>query len=104
MIFFLISSSIFLFVEIKSAKIPAIKNNIETVSSRPPKNNLGIIAQDVLDIIPETINTYKTKLNESDPEETELYNFDSHALTFALINAVKELNQKIQTLENKKNG
>jgi len=72
------------------------------------KDNIGIIAQDMQDIMPETIKTYNTKLNEDDTEDTELLNFDGHAVTFALINAVKdlkaeieELKNRIQTLENK---
>ena len=63
--------------------------------------NIGIIAQDVLNIIPESINTYQTKLNEEDEEKTELYNFDSHALTFILINAVKQLSAEIELLKSK---
>lgn len=63
--------------------------------------NIGIIAQDVQGIMPETINTYEAKLNEDDTEETELFNFDSHPIQFALINAVKELNAKIEALEAK---
>lgn len=64
-------------------------------------NNIGIIAQDVLSIIPECISTYKAKLNEDDEEKTELYNFDSHALTFILINAIKELKAEIELLKSK---
>ena len=67
------------------------------------KGNIGIIAQDVKDIFPETISTYNAKLNEEDEEETELYNFDSHALTFALINSVKELNAEVQALRKELN-
>jgi hypothetical protein len=63
--------------------------------------NIGIIAQDVKDIMPETINTYNAKLNEDDTEDTELFNFDSHPVQFALINAIKELNSKIEALEAK---
>jgi hypothetical protein len=62
---------------------------------------IGIIAQEIKEIFPETVNTYKAKLNEEDEEKTELYNFESTALTFALINAVKELNEKIKMLEAK---
>jgi hypothetical protein len=61
----------------------------------------GIIAQEIKDIFPETVNTYKAKLNKEDKEETELYDFNSTALTFALINAVKELSERIKILENK---
>jgi hypothetical protein len=61
----------------------------------------GIIAQEIKEIFPETVNTYKAKLNEEDEEKTDLYDFNSSDLTFALINAVKELNEKIKTLEAK---
>jgi uncharacterized small protein (DUF1192 family) len=63
------------------------------------KNNIGVIAQEIKDVMPETVKKYNAKLNEEDEEDTELYNFDSHALTFALINSVKELNAKIENLE-----
>jgi hypothetical protein len=65
------------------------------------KNNIGVIAQEIKDVMPETVKKYNAKLNEEDEEDTELYNFDSHALTFALINSVKELNAKIKSLETK---
>lgn len=61
--------------------------------------NIGVIAQDVLNIIPESINTFHAKLNEEDNVKTELYNFDSHALTFILINAVKQLSAEIELLK-----
>ncbi len=53
---------------------------------------IGVIAQDVKDIIPYTISTFKAKLNPTDAQETELYSFNSSALTFVTINAIKELN------------
>ena len=63
------------------------------------KNNIGVIAQEIKDVMPETVKKYNAKLNKEDKEYTELYDFDSHALTFALINSVKELNAKIEQLE-----
>ncbi|MFA6604350.1 MAG: tail fiber domain-containing protein [Patescibacteria group bacterium] len=59
---------------------------------------IGVIAQDVKDIIPYTVGTYRTKLYPEDAEETELYSFNSSALTFVLINAVKELDTKLEKL------
>ncbi|MFY8170712.1 MAG: tail fiber domain-containing protein, partial [Candidatus Fonsibacter sp.] len=59
----------------------------------------GIIAQEIKEIFPETVNTYKAKLNEEDKEKTELYDFNSSDLTFALINAVKELKAEIEILK-----
>jgi hypothetical protein len=63
------------------------------------EGNVGVIAQDVLDVLPESISTYKAKLNEDDEEDTELYNFNSHALTYVLINAIKELKAEIEELK-----
>ena len=63
------------------------------------KDNIGIIAQDIQNVMPETIKTYNTKLNEDDTEDTELLNFDGHAVTFALINAVKDLKSEIEELK-----
>ena len=68
------------------------------------KDNIGVIAQDMIDIMPETIKTYKAKLNEEDEEDTELYNYDGHAVTFALINAVKELQAQIKELKKQINN
>lgn len=52
---------------------------------------IGVVAQDVVDVIPYAVSTFKSKLEPEDKEETELYSFDSSSLTFVLINAVKEL-------------
>jgi len=59
------------------------------------KDYIGVIAQDIQAVAPYTVNSYMAKLNPDDTEETELLNFNSHALTFVLINSVKELNDKM---------
>ena len=65
----------------------------------PTKGGIGIIAQDIKDILPESISSYHKKLNPEDENETELYNFNSHALTYVLINAVKEQQKQIENLQ-----
>ena len=65
------------------------------------KNNVGVIAQEIKDIVPEGISTFEAKLNKNDSEKTELYNFNSHALTYILINAVKELSAEVAALKAK---
>lgn len=60
---------------------------------------IGILAQDVKDIIPYTIDTFKAKLNPDDPKETELFSFNSSALTFVTINALKELDTRLTAAE-----
>jgi hypothetical protein len=61
--------------------------------------NIGVIAQDVMGTFPECISTYQAKLQETDEQETELYTFNSHALTYVMINSIKELKQQIDTLQ-----
>lgn len=68
------------------------------------KDVIGLIAQEVLPIFPESISTFMEKLEPSDNEKTELYDFNMHSVNIALINAVKELNNKIVELENKLNN
>lgn len=63
------------------------------------KENIGIIAQEIQKVAPYTIGTFKAKLQDNDEKETELLSFNSHALTFVLINAVKELNKELTELK-----
>ena len=69
----------------------------------PTKGGIGIIAQDIKDILPESISSYYKKLNPEDENETELYNFNSHALTYVLINAIKDQQKQIEDLQNQIN-
>jgi hypothetical protein len=55
------------------------------------KENISIIAQEAMQHFPECVGTFEALLNEGDKEKTELFNWNGHALTFALVNAVKEL-------------
>jgi Chaperone of endosialidase len=57
---------------------------------------IGIIAQDIEEILPECI----TKMEAKGFEDLRLY--DESPLTYALINAIKELNAKITILEKKR--
>jgi len=63
------------------------------------KDYIGVIAQDIDKVAPYTVNTYQAKLRPTDTQETELLNFNSHALTFVLINAVKEQQKEIGELK-----
>jgi len=65
------------------------------------QSQVGIIAQEIKDVLPESINTFNKKLEETDETETELYDFNQDPLVYTLLNAVKELSAKIDTLENK---
>jgi hypothetical protein len=54
------------------------------------KENIGFIAQDGIKTAPYLFGTYKTKLNETDKEETELLNYNGHPLSFILVNSIQE--------------
>ncbi len=58
------------------------------------KENIGIIAQEIQKVAPYTVGTFKTKMKMDDTTETELFDFNPHALTFVIINAIKELNRQ----------
>jgi hypothetical protein len=62
---------------------------------------VSIIAQHLQPVFPECVGTFSAKLNEDDEETTELYNYNGHAMTFALINAIKELAARVEALEGK---
>jgi hypothetical protein len=55
------------------------------------KESISIIAQEAMQHFPECVGTFEVLLNEDDEEKTELFNWNGHALIFALVNAVKEL-------------
>jgi hypothetical protein len=66
------------------------------------KANVGLLAQDVAKVFPYMVDTFKAKMEESDTEETELLTLDVSALTFVLVNAVKEMDARLTKLESKK--
>jgi hypothetical protein len=80
-------------VQPKSYAFNGKGNTIEDVES------IGVLAQEIKEVFPETVGTVNKKLNPEDEQETELYTVDISPVTYALINAVKELNAKIETLE-----
>lgn len=65
------------------------------------KGGVGIIAQEIAEILPDSVSSIKAKLNETDEEEVDILNFNGHELTYILINAVKELKAEIEILKNK---
>jgi hypothetical protein len=58
---------------------------------------IGVIAQQIKEVAPYTIKSFWAKLHPEDAEKTELYSFDSSALTFVTINAIKELDEQTTT-------
>ena len=80
-------------VQPKSYSFNGKAKTIEGVES------IGVLAQEIKEVFPETVGTVNKKLNPEDGQETELYTVDISPVTYALINAVKELNAKVEALE-----
>ena len=60
---------------------------------------IGIIADEIETILPNTIDTYKAKLNKDDIEETDVKRFDATEITWLLLNSVKEQQAIIEQLK-----
>jgi len=60
---------------------------------------IGVIADEIETILPNTIDTYKAKLNEDDTEETDVKRFDATEITWLLLNSVQEQQAIIEELK-----
>jgi len=86
-------------------KVRPVRYELNGLAGTPKgQRGISIIAQEMLDVMPYTIETYKAKLYPEDVKETELYRFEASALTFALVNAVKELAARVEAMEHGKPG
>lgn len=77
-------------------KVKPIRYTYNGKSGLPKDEGIGIDAAASKDIIPDCISVYRGEL---DGMITNLYAFNSHALTFMLINAVRELSERLERLE-----
>lgn len=60
---------------------------------------VGLIAQDVQEVFPYMIGKYKAKLEESDTQETDILTLDVGALTYVMVNSLRELDTRLAELE-----
>jgi len=61
--------------------------------------HIGLSAQALQAVAPYMISSHLGKLHPEDAENTEILDYNGHAMTFALINAVKELHARLVALE-----
>jgi hypothetical protein len=52
---------------------------------------IGVIADEAMLVIPNSVDTYSAKLNPDDEQNTDIKRFDATEITWLLVNAVKEL-------------
>ncbi|MFT6810560.1 MAG: hypothetical protein ACJA01_003804 [Saprospiraceae bacterium] len=71
------------------------------------QERVGIIAQDIQVIAPYMIKERSIPINPNDKESDEMMEnaieYDISALPYMLVNAIKELNQKVENLQDKNN-
>jgi hypothetical protein len=61
----------------------------------------GFIADEVIEIFPEMVSVRAGKLDPDDETDTDIQTLDQSNLALALVNAIKELTARVQTLETK---
>jgi hypothetical protein len=67
------------------------------------EKGLGVIADEIETILPDTVDTYRAKLNPDDKTETDIKRFDATEITWLLVNSVKELHAEIESLKQRIN-
>jgi hypothetical protein len=60
---------------------------------------IGVIADEIEVLLPNTVDTYKAKLNINDTEETDVKRFDATEITWLLLNSIKEQQVIIEQLK-----
>jgi hypothetical protein len=60
---------------------------------------LGVIADEVMTVLPDTVETYEAFLEETDELPTAIKKFDATEITWLLVTSLQEALQKIETLE-----
>jgi len=58
---------------------------------------LGVIADEVMLILPNTVENYKAKLNSDDEEDSDIKKFDATEITWLMLKSIQELKAIIDT-------
>jgi hypothetical protein len=60
---------------------------------------IGVIADEIETVLPETVDTYKAKLNANDADDTDIKRFDATEITWLLVNSIQEQQTIINDLK-----
>lgn len=80
-------------INIKNFEFNGLGNSIDGTKG------IGVIADEVEQILPESVATNKVKLHKDDIDRVDLKHFDSTELVYLLVNAVKELKAEVDALK-----
>ena len=62
---------------------------------------LGVIADEIMSVLPNTVDNYQAKLNADDEADTDIKKFDATEITWLMLNAIKEQQAMIDELKAK---
>jgi hypothetical protein len=62
---------------------------------------LGVVADEVMQVLPNTVEEYEVKLNSDDEQQTAIKRFDATEITWLLVKSLQEQQQMIETLQAK---
>jgi hypothetical protein len=62
---------------------------------------LGVIADEIMTVLPDTVDNYQTKLNTDDEADTDIKKFDATEITWLMLNSIKEQQAMIDELKAK---
>ena len=62
---------------------------------------IGVIADEAMTVLPDTVDTYSAKLNPTDTEYTDIKRFNANELIWLLVNSVQELSAQVTALQAK---
>ena len=60
---------------------------------------LGVIADEVMEVLPNTVTTYSSPMNPEDETAVDIKKFDATEITWLLVKTVQELTARIEALE-----
>jgi hypothetical protein len=60
---------------------------------------LGVVADEIMAVLPDTVSTYDAKLNTDDEEVTAIKKFDATEITWLLVKTVQELKAELDTVK-----
>ena len=63
------------------------------------QQSVGVLAQEIAKVFPYMVHGGKGKLDDSDEQETDILNFNASSLSYVMLNAIKELAAKVESLE-----
>ena len=61
------------------------------------QTGIGVIADEAMIVLPDTVDTYSAKLNPTDSEETDIKRFNASEVIWLLVTSLQELDAKLES-------